>query len=210
MKILRFVFLCALLPFSLFGSQKSRTSDLLRSVVAIHVPDGKGSGVIVSPFLILTANHVVSAHVMEPVLITFKGGETVVGTVIVSDSYKDVALVKTEIPSGYVKLPIKKALPDLDELLTVIGHPRGLQWSVTRGYLANSNLVNVELDAQCKQNCHEMLIDGRSGYGNSGGPIINEAGQIVGIMNAFSEDPPFTYGVPSSEICKISILDCVE
>lgn len=211
MKILsRFVFLCALPLLSLFGSQERRTVDLLRSVVIINVSDGGASGSIVSPILILTAAHVVSSHVMEPILITFKGGETVAGSVVVIDSKKDVALIKVEIPPGYTKLVIKNALPSMDEQLTIIGHPRGLRWSVTRAYLAHPEPIAVEMDSECGRDCKEILLDGRSWYGNSGGPILNKLGQVVGMMNAFSDDPPFTYGVASTEICKIPVLDCVD
>jgi serine protease Do len=142
---------------------------------------GSGSGFIVdSQGYILTNNHVVEGA--ERITVTLADGRVFRGELAGADPAIDVALVR--IPNAH-NLP-KAPLGDSDELragewVCAIGNPLGYVHSVTVGVVSfiGRKLFDQSLDDY-------IQTDAAINFGNSGGPLINSRGEVVGINSAIS------------------------
>lgn len=145
---------------------------------------GTGSGVIYEENIVLTNYHVVSAVVEHnfEVMIYFnndgKNGEK--GTLIAYDSKLDLALIKVDTSKCK---PIKKGNSDnleQGEIVLVLGAPIGSRSTVSMGVFGGKKMIpwGSELD----QRLNEVLqTDADMLAGNSGGPLININGELLGI-----------------------------
>ena len=132
-----------------------------------------GSGVIVHPDgYVLTAHHVV-ANARRIMVVTY-GEVRVSGVVVSADPEHDLALLKIEI-AGISAAPIGYAgAVELDQEVVAVGFPFGLrEVSVTRGRVAAVRTRGVRRVFQ---------IDAAVNPGNSGGPIFNAQGEVVGVV----------------------------
>jgi serine protease Do len=142
---------------------------------------GSGSGFIIdSAGYVLTNHHVIEGA--ERITVTMADGRTFRGQVVGSDPAIDVALLR--IPSDG-RLP-EAPLGNSDELrvgewVCAIGNPLGYVHSVTVGVVSfiGRKLFDASLDDY-------IQTDAAINFGNSGGPLINAAGQVVGINSAIS------------------------
>lgn len=159
------------------------TVQTQRSFLGPVKAQGSGSGVIVDTRgYILTNAHVVNSGNVENCTVLFNDGKEVEGKVIWADSKMDLAIVKIETNE---KLQAAE-LGDSDklnvgEIAVAIGNPLGLEFqkSVTSGVISglNRNLGQVE------GNYMEGLIqtDASINKGNSGGPLLNSKGEVIGL-----------------------------
>jgi serine protease Do len=142
---------------------------------------GSGSGFIVDrQGFILTNNHVIEGA--ERITVTLADGRVFRGEVAGADPAIDVALVR--IPSA-ANLP-EAALGNSDDLrpgewVCAIGNPLGYVHSVTVGVVSfiGRKLFDQSLDDY-------IQTDAAINFGNSGGPLINARGEVVGINSAIS------------------------
>lgn len=145
-------------------------------------PRSSGSGVIISPQgYIVTNNHVVENH--ESLQVIFYDGSTAPATLIGADEFADLAVIKVE---GDV--PAIAALGDSDSLqigetVIAIGSALGdFTNTVTSGVVS---AVGRSLDTGSGFSLENMIqTDAAINHGNSGGPLINLAGQVIGINTA--------------------------
>jgi serine protease Do len=143
---------------------------------------GVGSGVLISgDGKILTAAHVVQAA--DFVSVEFVGGEQASARVVASYPLADVALLKVDAtPPGDVpaRLGDSDAVHVGDDVF-VTGAPYGLSHSLTVGHVSGKHtsreviagLSNVEL----------FQTDAAINQGNSGGPMFNMSGEVVGVVS---------------------------
>ncbi|MDD7363172.1 MAG: trypsin-like peptidase domain-containing protein [Peptoniphilus sp.] len=142
---------------------------------------GSGSGFIVSEDGYILSNAHVVGEAKNSVKVLLNDGSEADGTVVWSDAALDLGLVKIK-KDGLVALPMGDS-DDLNigEVAVAIGNPLGLdfQRSVTAGVISglNRNIGEVE------GNYMDGLIqtDASINAGNSGGPLLNEEGQVIGI-----------------------------
>ena len=142
---------------------------------------GSGSGFLIDrEGHVLTNHHVIAGA--ERITVTMADGRAFRGQVIGSDPAIDVALLK--IP-GDGQLP-EAALGNSDDLrvgewVCAIGNPLGYVHSVTVGVVSfiGRKLFDKSLDDY-------IQTDAAINFGNSGGPLINSAGEVVGINSAIS------------------------
>jgi serine protease Do len=142
---------------------------------------GAGSGFIVdSAGYILTNHHVVEGA--ERITVTLADGRVFRGTIAGEDPAIDVALVHI---SNATNLPVAP-LGNSDELragewVCAIGNPLGYVHSVTVGVVSfiGRKLFDPSLDDY-------IQTDAAINFGNSGGPLINARGEVVGINSAIS------------------------
>ena len=137
---------------------------------------GSGSGFIVdSSGVIVTNYHVVRGS--ERVEVRLKDGRTFVSTDIKSDPKTDLAIVRidTRSPLPALKWGDSKAAEIGDRVLAV-GAPFGLEGTVTHGIVSGKGRI-------LKLNMYEDFIqtDAAISPGNSGGPLVNLDGQVIGI-----------------------------
>jgi putative serine protease PepD len=184
------------------GSVAEVAKALLPSVVSIIVTSGQsadeGTGIVLTADgQILTNNHVVEAAATGTggiIAVTINGGETVKATIVGRDPTSDLAVIKAVGVSG-----LHPATLGQDSSLTVgqtvvaIGSPLGLSNTVTSGIVSSLNRP------VCTQNCDgststsatptvldAIQTDAAINPGNSGGPLVNTAGQVVGINSAIA------------------------
>jgi 2-alkenal reductase len=149
---------------------------------SVEQPKGSGSGVIVSPQgYIITNNHVVEGY--ESLEVIFADGSTVPAEMIGLDAVTDLAVIKVN-----VTVPAVAELGDSDQLqigeaVIAIGSPLGdFKNTVTFGVIS---ALGRTLDTDDGTSYEKMIqTDAAINEGNSGGPLVNLAGQVVGINTA--------------------------
>lgn len=142
---------------------------------------GSGSGVIVSKDgLILTAGHVLAATGQE-LLITLPGGREVKGKSLGRDMNRDAALAQITDPGDY---PFVEMAPgesvEAGEWVLALGHPGG--YDAQRGApLRVGRLWENDSNAYYRSDC---TVSG----GDSGGPLFDLEGRVIGIHSSISQD----------------------
>ena len=143
--------------------------------------NGFGSGVLISETgIVLTNYHVI--HRAEIIRVWFydpTDSNYSFATVIGIDPVADLALLQLELDPDLpppVYLEIEQEIPTITEPVVAIGHPVGLQWSVTTG-----TINHQERPGKITPYVNIIQHSAEINKGNSGGPLINENGDIVGI-----------------------------
>lgn len=163
------------------------------------VPVGSGSGYIIDANgHVVTNNHVVEGAASLQVV--FMDGTTVDATLVGTDPYQDVAVLKLQLEDGQ-ELPGILAFGDSSTVRTgdtviAIGSPYGeYANTVTAGII---NATNRSLDTGEGYLMPNLLQHDAEIYpGNSGGPLLNTDGEVIGMNVAKAVDP--TVGYPSQE-----------
>lgn len=149
---------------------------------------GVGTGTIVDESgYILTNSHVVNDGSVKNIMVSLADGREVEGKVLWSDSSIDLAIVKIEADNLTAA-----ELGDSEDVrvgayVVAIGNPLGLafQRSVTQGIISGLNRT-IDVTDGNKQSTMDGLIqtDASINSGNSGGPLLNSKGQVIGINTA--------------------------
>lgn len=144
--------------------------------------EGLGSGVLVSEDGdILTAAHVV--HNAEHIMVSFPDGVKVPAKVIGSVVAADLAHIKLDwMPEGRTIAKIGDSdLANIGDDVIVIGAPYGIERSLSVGHLSGRHLKESISDGFSKM---ELLqTDAAINKGNSGGPMYNMSGEVIGIVS---------------------------
>jgi serine protease Do len=150
-----------------------------------------GSGVIVDPIgIVVTNNHVVTGA--EEVEVRLKDGKPMRSKSVYTDPRTDLAVIK--LNTGGSPLPYAE-FGDSDEMeigdrVLAVGAPFGLTGTVTHGIIsAKGRSLNMNLYEDFLQ------TDAAINPGNSGGPLVNLAGQVVGINSAIKSQSGGFQGV---------------
>ncbi|MFI5263027.1 MAG: S1C family serine protease [Candidatus Kapaibacterium sp.] len=145
--------------------------------------EGLGSGFLISPDgYILTNDHV--AGNATKIIVTTTGGKQYDAKLIATDPIQDVALVKIDAENlPFLKLGNSEDL-SIGEWAIAMGNPFGLfklndKPTVTVGVISNTG-VNLGLE-QGKNYRGMIQTDAAISSGNSGGPLLNANGEVVGI-----------------------------
>jgi S1-C subfamily serine protease len=152
---------------------------------AIQQQQGQGSGFITRSDGVLLTN----AHVVEgasEVTITLPDGRSFNGKVLGVDPLTDVAVVKV-VASNLPVAPLgdsSKVRPG--EWAIAIGNPLGLDNTVTAGIISAIQRTNAVGEGQ---RVPYIQTDAAVNPGNSGGPLINDRGQVIGINTAIRQAP---------------------
>jgi serine protease Do len=134
---------------------------------------GAGAGVLAGDGLVLTASHVAGrAHTLQVVLDDDSQFEA---QVIASDPHVDLALL--QIPkNGHSAAVFSSATPHPGELVFAFGHPWGQRNVLTGGVLSAVSSVRGQ-DGEVPI----LRADVQLAPGNSGGPLLNAAGEVIGL-----------------------------
>ena len=153
-----------------------------------QIVQGIGTGFIVDEDgYILTNSHVVNDGQTRTLTVSLTDGREVNGTVLWNDSSLDLAVVKIEADNLQAA-----ELGDSDEIAIgqyagAIGNPMSMDFSrsFTQGVISGLNRTITVTDGT-KQTTMENLIqtDATINSGNSGGPLLNAKGQVIGINSA--------------------------
>jgi putative serine protease PepD len=176
------------------GSVEAVAAAVLPAVVKIDVvgeggTGGSGSGVVISADgEILTNNHVVdAAGGAGRISVSFDDGSTASATVVGTDPVTDLAVIQAEDVSGLTAA----AIGDSGELgvgqaVVAVGSPFGLEATVTSGIVSSLNRpVTVSGGGNGDATIYPAIqTDAAINPGNSGGPLVNMAGEVVGINSS--------------------------
>lgn len=162
--------------------------DLVRSgIVRIEVQDCSGSGVgtgfLVGPRLVATVDHVVGGA--QTITLKQSGKVVALGTVIGSDSARDLALVRTDRVVAGHHFTLVSRKPRLGEDVAAIGFPLALPLTVTRGSISGMDRT-IPIDGIKRRSL--VQTDAAVNPGNSGGPLITDAGAVVGLIDLGTSD----------------------
>ena len=152
---------------------------------AIQQQQGQGSGFIIAADGVVLTN----AHVVEganEVSVTLPDGRSFIGKVLGADPLTDVAVVKV-VSSNLPVAPLgdsAKVRPG--EWAIAIGNPLGLDNTVTAGIISAIQRTNAVGEGQ---RVPYLQTDAAVNPGNSGGPLINDRGQVIGINTAIRQAP---------------------
>lgn len=145
-----------------------------KSVVTVWSEIGSGTGFIVdSAGLILTNQHVIGPSELNSV--QFDSKHKVTAKVLAFDAERDVAVLYADIDAfpGATAAPIAAARPGRElavegERVFTIGSPLGLKKIITSGIVS-------------KVEARAIISDVNINHGNSGGPLFNSLGEVIGI-----------------------------
>ena len=153
--------------------------------------------------VVVTNYHVVDGGVN--VTVTFQDGNTYTAKVLGSDIYSDLAILSTDAPqSELVPLTIvnSSSLKVGDETIA-IGSPYGLTGSMTTGIVSALNRTITE-DTGNEYAISDIIQTSTAiNSGNSGGPLLNYNGQVIGITTAIvTSSQGLGFAVPSDTILR--------
>ncbi len=161
---------------------KNISKSIFPGVVVIKTKDSSGSGFVVGHFdgktQIITNSHVIG--VQKKVLISWEDGNEDIARVILNAGGRtektDLALLEVEGILGTV-LPLKETAPEIGEDVIALGSPEGFDFSLTKGVISSM-----------RDSANIIQTDTALNPGNSGGPLIDQFGCVVGVNTFKLED----------------------
>ncbi len=166
------------------------------STVVVLCDNSTGTGIILGENGMIVTNH----HVIEnatSISVFLYDGRNYSATLIGSDAYNDIAVIKINVPEGAPALtPATFANSDniyTGERVYAVGTPAGPEfaWSVSAGIVSHPNRELKFYNSENKLERSLFLIqtDALVNPGNSGGPLINKRCEVLGIVTMrLSED----------------------
>lgn len=142
---------------------------------------GAGSGWIIDKDgIIVTNNHVVEGA--KTITITTADGQTFTAETVSADALSDLAVVKVNARNLTAVSVGNSAKLRVGDWLVAIGNPLGLGISAKEGIVSR---VGVSLEVSSGQTLYDLIETSAAiNPGNSGGPLVNMAGEVIGITSA--------------------------
>lgn len=175
--------------------------SILPGVVTIKPGAGHGTGfLITSNGYVLTAAHVVSG--LDAVMVRLRSGLELEAEVVRYHPQRDVALLK--LPgSGFQPLALAKASANLGSDVYTIGNPldERLSFSIAKGIMSAEREI---------EDVNFIQTDIAVNPGNSGGPLMNDQGEVLGIISWKVNLPGFeglSFAVPLREAMQELVLE---
>jgi len=199
-----------------YASGRDTVTDMIKGVATVIVDRGyrieRGMGiperVLGSAFfidasgLLITNYHVIASEV-DP---KYKGysrmyirmgdatSPRIPARVVGWDKALDLALIKTEMETEYVFSIVDRVIPRVGDTVLAIGSPLGLEKTVTSGIVST-------LGRRFLQIGDVYQIDAAVNHGNSGGPVIDNEGRLVGVVFAgVDQHQGLNFAIPAERL----------
>jgi S1-C subfamily serine protease len=168
----------------------------IKSVVTVKTDLSQGTGFILSENgFVITNAHILAGG--KTLTISNYLDEKIPGQLIGYDTTYDLALIKITGTHEFLDLANSEQI-QIGEKVIAIGNPLGLQFSVSEGIVSavkREGIVNEEIYIQ---------TDAALNLGNSGGPLINKEGLVIGINNfKISEIENIGFALESNKIREV-------
>lgn len=163
------------------------------SVFVIYSGNSLGGGFSVGENCIVTNAHVIEDE--ENITIISYGGDEHQATVLGINEIEDIAvLVVDDVCFPYLTIADISTMKTGDDIYA-IGAPKGMAYTLTKG--------GVSAKERVIKNSTYIQIDAAINEGNSGGPLLNDAGQVLG-MNTLkiSDSEGIGLAIPINRICE--------
>jgi serine protease Do len=167
---------------------------------------GNGSGVIVdAQGYILTNNHVIDGA--DRIKVRFYDGSEAPGKVIGSDRETDLAVVKVEPAASMSAARFGDSEKmRVGDWVLAIGSPFGFDQTVTAGIISAKDRDSKEVHNRVGFQ-YFLQTDAAVNHGNSGGPLINLSGEVIGINSLIATSTGdyngISFAIPSSEAISV-------
>lgn len=145
-----------------------------KSVVYVSGNEKSGSGFWIKDNIVLTNNHVVSYN--DELKVTDNDGKEKTATVLSTDTLRDLALLKVEGETG-TSLPWTKKKANIVDDVFALGYPGGKNLTITKGIVSATKKDDFDDRVY-------IQTDTAINSGNSGGPLVNRCGEVVGVNTA--------------------------
>lgn len=195
-KFIKVIFLL-FLPISLYSqTAKEVAKKCLSSTVSIVIEDvyrqplSLGSGFIVEPGKVVTNYHVINGGAGGYVMINgYTEKHKIIGYTVI-DKINDLAILSVPSLSG-VPLPLmSKTISEIGEQIYAIGSPQGLTGTISQGIISGIREVDKK---------HIIQITAPISPGSSGGPVLNNNGQVIGIaVGTLTSGQNLNFAIPTS------------
>jgi len=169
-----------------------------------RIEQSKGSGFLFSDGLIMTNSHVINGS--DKVIVGLTNGKKYKGKLVGQDVFTDLAVLKIE---GKGPWPIAK-LGDSSKIKVgdwaiAVGNPFGLENTVTLGIISNLKRNVTQLGIYDKK-LELIQTDAAINPGNSGGPLLNSAGEVIGINTLIRSGPGagLSFSIPINKAKEIA------
>lgn len=176
------------------------------SAVAIETFDSRdatlsrGSGFFIANDRVITNRHVIEKAARVEIHL-LNGKKYPVKGVLAIDGEGDLALLAVDVPRDIaVPIPFVRSVPQEGESIVVIGNPYGLEGSVSNGIVSAVR----EIAGYGKI----IQITASISPGSSGSPVVNMAGQVIGVATLqAAEGQNLNFAVPAERISQLKISD---
>jgi S1-C subfamily serine protease len=172
----------------------------------VYYTQVQGSGFVYSftgQAVIITNYHVVQNAIN--ITVTFADGDGFAAKVLGSDPYEDLAVLSADTPSNeMVPLEIANSSTlEVGDPVIAVGNPYGLEGSMTTGIVSALGRTITEDTTSGYPIASVIQTSTPINSGNSGGPLLNYQGQVVGITTAIiSSSQGLGFAVPSNTILR--------
>ena len=169
--ILTVLFLCLLASFFCAWAIGFDAEKVYESVFVIYTDEAIGSGFAAGPNTVITNAHVIEGA--RTITVDTYDGNSYPAYICAADYNLDVALL---VVDGAEFTPLPRGDIDASKIgedIYTIGAPRGLSYTLTTGAISAKNR---EMDGY-----YYIQIDAPINSGNSGGPLLNDNGEVLGI-----------------------------
>ncbi|XP_077477024.1 serine protease HTRA2, mitochondrial-like [Stigmatopora argus] len=184
--------------------EKSTPAVVYIEIVGRHPFSGRevavsnGSGFIISSDgLIVTNAHVVANK--RGVRVKLTNGDTYNASVQDVDPVADIATIKISTKNALPTLPLGRSSEVRQgEFVVAMGSPFSLRNTITSGIVSSVQRGSKELGLS-NHNMEYIQTDAPIDFGNSGGPLINLDGEVIGI-NTMKVTPGISFAIPSDRL----------
>jgi S1-C subfamily serine protease len=183
------------------------------SQVTVRINDGQGT--VGSGFILDTGAHVVTAHhVIEglsQIYVILHDGRVSKATDIGHCQVSDIAVLKLE-KNPAIEPPIlaDSSLVKIGEPVVALGSPLDLRDTLTAGVVSQINrFTEIQYDAQSRSVANLLQFDAPVNPGNSGCPLANSAGEVIGIVIARvnpSEGDGIYYAIAINKVKRVAAV----
>lgn len=155
-----------------------------------------GTGVLIDERHVVTVAHVVAGS--DQIYVQAES-ESARATAIGFDEERDLALLRTDSPIGSVYLPLGDFAYQTGDPVSIIGYPLGLEASLVTGVISNDDVTFEDLPLS-----RFVQVDAPLNPGNSGGPVFNDAGQVIGLVDwKFGDAEGLSFAISTRSIDRI-------